>query len=186
MASQYSFTPSSRDSICRLVLDETEHFQHLILISTLSLVCVHIVSLGKAVLPHIQLKVEDRARLNKLPTWRGSTQMPSAVLSPPEPNQHDLSLKVYTTNGRTVCFGRCTFKECLSKIRQQPAKLSFSYYRLGTDWLGIRSVAKDLGVLEDSKLNMGQQRAVTASQTVIRRCIASRLKEVVLSQIGTY
>lgn len=156
MASRYSFTPSSRDSVSRLVLDQTEHFQHLTLISTLSLVSVHIVSLGKAVLPRTQLKDEDRARLSKLPTWRGSTQMPSAVLSPPEPNNMT-SLLRRTLLMEEVCFGRCTFKECLSKLKQPLAKLSLSYYGLGTDWWEIRSVAKDLGVLEGSKLNMGQQ-----------------------------
>lgn len=61
--------------------------------------------------------------------------------------------KAYTANGRAVYLGRYAYKKGLSKIKQQLAKLSFSYYRLGTDWLGIRSVAKDLGILEDSKLN---------------------------------
>ena len=94
--------------------------------------------------------------------------------------------KAYTANGRAVHFGRCAYKECLGKIKQQLAKLSFSYYRLGTDWLGIRSVAKDLGILEDSKLNAVQQCALTlkrltASRTVISRSIAIRLREAIIS-----
>ncbi|KAK4830553.1 hypothetical protein QYF61_011731 [Mycteria americana] len=71
-------------------------------------------------------------------------------------------------------------EECLNKIKRQLAKLSFSCYRLGTDWLGSRSVEKDLGILEDSELNGDQQCALTlkrltSSWTVINRSIADFL-----------
>lgn len=85
-----------------------------------------------------------------------------------------------------VHFGRYAHKECLNKTKQQVAKLSFSYYRLGTDWLGSRSVEKRLGILGDSELNVGQQCALTlkrltASQTVTSRSVAGRLREAIIT-----
>lgn len=62
----------------------------------------------------------------------------------------------------------------------------FSYYGLGTDRLGVRSVAKDLGILEDSRLNVGQRCALTlkiptASWTFSSRSRAGRLRGVIIT-----
>lgn len=55
--------------------------------------------------------------------------------------------------------------------------------RLGTDWLGYSSAAKDLGVLGDSKLNMSQQCTVAVKKAAslldcIRRRTFSRSRHV--------
>lgn len=55
----------------------------------------------------------------------------------------------------------CAYKECPNKIKPHLVKLSFNYHRQGTDRLRSRSVEKDLGILEDCELDVGQQCALT-------------------------
>lgn len=55
----------------------------------------------------------------------------------------------------------CAYKECPNKIKLHLAKLSFNYHRQGTDRLRSRSVEKDLGILEDCELDVGQQYVLT-------------------------
>lgn len=55
----------------------------------------------------------------------------------------------------------CAYKECPNKIKPHLAKLSFNCHRQGTDRLRSRSVEKDLGILEDCELDVGQQYVLT-------------------------
>ena len=55
-------------------------------------------------------------------------------------------------------------------------------YRLGNSPLVSMEAEKDLGIITDSKMNMGQQcgDAVSYTLSCIHRCISSRSKEVIL------
>jgi len=59
-------------------------------------------------------------------------------------------------------------------------------YRLGTDLLKRSAAEKDLGIMVDSRLAMSQLCALTAQKAsgilgCIKKSVASRLKEVILS-----
>ena len=63
-------------------------------------------------------------------------------------------------------------------------------YRLGNSLLGRAETEKDLGVITDSKMNMGRQCKVTVGRanwtlSCIHRCISSRAKEVILRLCAT-
>lgn len=51
---------------------------------------------------------------------------------------------------------------------------------LQTDWLGSSSVEKDLWVLVDSKLNMGQQQEGQSILGYIYRSIDNRSREIII------
>ena len=58
-------------------------------------------------------------------------------------------------------------------------------YRLGNSLLGSAEAEKDLGVIIDGEMNMGQQcgeavRKASCTLSCIHRCISSRSKEVIL------
>ena len=58
-------------------------------------------------------------------------------------------------------------------------------YRLGNSLLTSAEAEKDLGVIIDAKMNMGQQcgdvvRKANSTLSCIHRCISSRSKEVIL------
>ena len=58
-------------------------------------------------------------------------------------------------------------------------------YRLGNSLFVSREAEKDLGVITDSKMNMGRQcgdavRKANHTLSCIHRCISSRSKEVIL------
>lgn len=147
MPSQFIFAAPSSDSVCGLVPDEAEHFQ-IDLISTVRPWCLFMLCHSER--PCCLVPSSKMTKGQGWVSWRPggtvlSCSLQHCLLQSPS-NTTSVS-KLYTSNGREVYFGECSYKECLGKSKQQLAKFSFSYYRLGTGWLGIRSMAMDLGIL---------------------------------------
>lgn len=137
MPSQYIFTPPSSDSICGPVPDEAEHFQHLTLISTLCPWCLF-------TLCHSERPC-CLAPSSKVRTGQGGAScrpggtvlrcsLQCCLLQSPA-NTTSVS-KAFTANGRAVRIGRCAYKACLGKIKQQLAKIFVQLLQTGEQVCG--------------------------------------------------